>query len=141
MAPLGKQAREYRLARRLKQKDVAAAMGIGASHLWDWEKGRRGFGLTKVFALTDVLNGQLMLGNEHVPNLTALGDMLMKRRCKAGLSQAQAAQRSGFSPGTIKVWEEGHLSNASSAAVERYAAFLASPLWLAFPTTEGDTKA
>lgn len=100
-ATLGEHLRVRRLSLGLRQKDVAARLGIAWNTLLEWEKDRVA---PEVRYWPELL---AFLGYDPRPEPQRLGDRIKARREALGLSLELAAQQIGVDEGTLARWEKG----------------------------------
>lgn len=133
MSSLGAQARTYRLAKELSQRETATKAGMGASHLWEWEVGKCDTSMRYVFAVAAALGGALMFGGEPVANTEELAKMMAERRFALAMTQGEAHRGSGAAQSAIRGYEMGKLARAHVSKVQEYCTFLGRPLEYWFP--------
>jgi transcriptional regulator with XRE-family HTH domain len=133
MSSLGEQARTYRRAKELSQRETATKAGMGASHLWEWEVGKCDTSMRYVFAIGKALSGVLMFGDVAVANYAELATAMTERRFELAMTQGEAHRASGASQSALRSYESGRLARAYASRVQEYCTFLGRPLRYEFP--------
>ncbi|MBL8238352.1 MAG: recombinase family protein [Bryobacterales bacterium] len=101
---LGDHIRKRRLALKLRQKDVAAQLGVTESTVYNWEANTTA---PDFRAMPGVIE---FLGYNPVPEPTDAAERLLWQRTSQGLSQKEAARKMGLDPGTLARYERGERS-------------------------------
>jgi site-specific DNA recombinase len=113
---VGDHIRRRRLALKLMQSDVAERLGVTESSIWNWESGQWQPDLRCMPSII------AFLGYNPLPEVTTLGERLVRHRISLGLSQKEAAAEIGVDPATLARWEkeEREPTGAHLAEVRRF---------------------
>ncbi len=97
---VGNHLRKRRVALRLRQRDVAAQVGVDVTTLRNWERNRTVPDLHVMPAITE------FLGNQPMPEPTGAGEQLVWQCTAKGILQP-AAREIGVDPSTLTRYEQG----------------------------------
>ena len=116
---LGAKLKRRRLELELRQIDVAPMLGVSENTVVDWERDQR---LPPVAYFPAII---AFLGFEPWPEPASLGERLVARRLKQGLSAKRAAKHLGIDEATLADLERG-TRRATDKSLQACAKFLVS---------------
>jgi len=98
---IGDHIRKKRLALKLFQKDVAKAINVRTTSIFNWEKNASQPESRYMPAIIR------FLGYNPLPEGKTWGERLVRQRVSLGITQAEAARQIGVDQGTLARWERG----------------------------------
>lgn len=109
----GRGLRALRRARGLSAASLAAALGVPAHHVYNWEHGRCRIPmhyrkpLASALSVSEIRLPDLLTWAPSPPRLREPCHPIAAMRIRSGLSQVSAADRLGVSRWTLRRWERG----------------------------------
>jgi transcriptional regulator with XRE-family HTH domain len=122
LVTLGDHIRKRRLDLGLFQKDVAVAIGVDTTTVYNWEKGHSEPELRFIPRIFGFLGYEPQL-----PKPSTLGEKILQYRCLKGISQKDLAKRIGIDPTTLSRLERSRGSCLQSV-LRKVSDFLESSL-------------
>jgi transcriptional regulator with XRE-family HTH domain len=113
---IGDHIRRRRLELKMLQREVAVQLGVDTTCVFNWEAQ---ISKPEIRYMPAII---AFLGYNPLPEVTTIGERLVRQRTTLGLTQKDAAERVGVDPSTLAKWERGErqLAGTFLVSVERF---------------------